>query len=131
MSVDTPKFAHGQFEINGTEGTIVIGAPVYSSGTPLRVYRRWTSFPETFEQVPETIPEQGAPSGRGVGALTMARTLRGDNLHIATGQLGYHVLDTMAAIEESAERHQFIKVTSTVDPSPTLPVDFDSFAATL
>jgi acetoacetate decarboxylase len=48
----------------------------------------------------------------------MARTLRGDNLHIATGQLGYHVLDTMAAIEESAERHQFIKVTSTVDPSP-------------
>jgi hypothetical protein len=87
--------------------------------------------PDSAEQVPETIPEQGAPSGRGVGALTIARTLRGDNLHIATGQLGYHVLDTMAAIEESAERHQFIKVTSTVDPSPTLRVDFDPFAATL
>ena len=98
---------------------------------PIKVYRRWTSFPETFEQEFETIPEEGARSGRGVGAVTMARTLRGQDLHVATGQLGYHVLDAMVAIEESATRHEFVKVTSTVDPIPSLPVGFDPFAATL
>jgi predicted dehydrogenase len=131
MSVDTPKFLHGQFEINGTEGTMVIGDPVYYSGSPIRVYRRWTSFPETFEQEFETIPEEGASSGRGAGVVTMARTLRGHDLHVATGQLGYHVLDAMVAIEESMARHEFVKVSSTVDTIPSLPVGFDPFATTL
>jgi predicted dehydrogenase len=131
MSVDTPRFLHGQFEINGTEGTMVIGDPVYYSGMPIKVYRRWESFPETFEQEFETIPEEGARSGRGVGTVTMARTLRGQDLHVATGQLGYHVLDAMVAIEESATRHECVKVTSTVATIPSLPVGFDPFAATL
>jgi predicted dehydrogenase len=130
MSVDTPKF-DGVFEINGTEGTIVLANPITFGGTPMKVYRRWVEIPINFEQEFETIPEQGPLSGRGVGALTMARTLRGDDLHVATGQLGFHVLDVMVAIEESAERHEFVNVTSTVEAIPTLPADFDPFTRTL
>ncbi|MEY9853235.1 putative dehydrogenase [Leifsonia sp. EB41] len=131
MSVDTPRFAHGIFEVTGTEGTMVIGDPVYYSAEPIRVYRRWTSFPTTFEQDFETIPERGAPAGRGVGAVTMARTLRGHDLHVATGRLGYHVLDALAATEESIARHEFVKIESTVERVPLLPADFDPYKATI
>jgi hypothetical protein len=37
----------------------------------------------------------------------------------------------MVAIEESAERHEFVSVSSTVDPIPLLPADFDPFVSTL
>lgn len=131
MSVDTPKFTLGVFEISGTEGTIVLGAPNFYGGMPIKVYRRWMEFPATFEQEFETIPEQGPLSGRGVGVLAMARTLRGDDLHIATGHIAYHILDAMVAIEESAERHEFVKVTSSAGPIPALPADFDPFTPTL
>jgi predicted dehydrogenase len=76
MSVDTPKFSHGVFEINGTEGTVVLGAPNWYGEMPIKVYRRWTEFPLTMEQEFETLPEQGPMSGRGIGVVTMARTLR-------------------------------------------------------
>jgi predicted dehydrogenase len=128
MSFDTPKFTLGAFEVNGTEGTIVLGAPNLYSGMPIRVYRRWTESPATFEQEFETIPEQGPLSTRGVGVLAMARALRGHDLHVATGRVAYHVLDAMVAIEESAERREFVKVISTAGPIPALPPDFDPFA---
>ena len=70
-------------------------------------------------------------SGRGVGALTMARTIRGADLHVATGELGYHVLDVMASIEESIEQRAFVDITSTVAPIPALPADFDPHQSTI
>ena len=33
MSTDTPLFRHGVFEVNGTEGTLVLGDPNYFGGT--------------------------------------------------------------------------------------------------
>lgn len=132
MSVDTAKATHGVFEINGTEGSMVIGDPNFFGGTPIKVYRPTFEFRDgRIHQEPEIIAEEGPLSGRGVGALTMARTIRGADLHVATGQVGYHVLDTMVAIEESAAGHQFMPVTSTVTPIPALPADFDPFVATL
>jgi predicted dehydrogenase len=133
MSTDTALWRPGIFEINGTEGTLVIGDPNYFSGSGLKVFRPFERMPENFDftQTPEEIAEEGPASGRGLGALTMARTLRGADLHIATGHVGYHVLDAMVSIEESAERREVVTVTSTVDAIPALPADFDPFAATL
>ena len=130
MSVDTALFRHGVFEINGTEGTIVLGDPNYFGGTPIKIYRPEIEFRDggIFQEA-HLLPEEGPLSGRGVGPLTMARTIRGaGDLHVATGRVGYHVLDAMVAIEESAERHEFVEVASTVDAIPALPVDFDPFA---
>jgi hypothetical protein len=37
----------------------------------------------------------------------------------------------MLAAEESAARHEFVTVESTVGPIEAMPLDFDPFAATL
>ncbi|GAA4345045.1 Gfo/Idh/MocA family protein [Microbacterium rhizosphaerae] len=133
MSTDTALFRHGVFEVNGTEGTLVLGDPNYFGGGDLKLYRPITEFRDgRMAQEPEIIAEEGPLSGRGVGALTMARTIRrGGDLHIATGEVGYHVLDAMTSIEESVERQAFVDIRSTVAPIPALPADFDPFAATL
>jgi predicted dehydrogenase len=133
MSTDTALHRHGVFEINGTEGTLVLGDPNYFGGGTLKLYRPVTEFTDGgLSQEPEILAEEGPLSGRGVGALTMARTLRsGGDLHIATGEVGYHVLDAMTSIEESVERQAFVDLESTVAPIPALPADFDPFAATL
>jgi hypothetical protein len=47
------------------------------------------------------VPAQGAPSGRGVGVLEMARAIRDGERPRASGELAYHVLDVMLSIEES------------------------------
>jgi predicted dehydrogenase len=133
MSTDTPLYRHGVFEINGTEGTLVLGDPNYFGGkTPIKLYRPMQQLVDgRVEQQPEIIDEEGPLSGRGVGALTMARTIRGDDLHIATGDLGYHVLDTMVSIEESIDQHAFVDISSTLPAIPALAADFDPFKATL
>jgi predicted dehydrogenase len=131
MSTDTALFRHGVFEINGTEGTMVLGDPNYFGGTPIKVYRPLQDVTKGLEQDPEILPEEGKLSGRGVGVLTMARTIRGTDLHVATGELGYHVLDAMVSIEESIERRAFVDISSTVASIPALPADFDPFSATI
>jgi predicted dehydrogenase len=132
MSTDTALFRHGVFEINGTEGTLVLGDPNFFGGTPpIKLYRPLPTMSDRLEQEPEIICEEGKLPGRGVGVLTMARTIRGADLHIATGEVAYHVLDTMVSIEESIERRAFVDIASTTLPVPALPADFDPFSATL
>ena len=110
---------------------MVLGDPNYFGGTPIKVYRPLQDVTKGLEQDPEIIAEEGKLSGRGVGVLTMARTIRGTGLHVATGELGYHVLDAMVSIEESIERRAFVDIESTVASIPALPADFDPFAATI
>jgi len=131
MSTDTALFRHGVFEINGTDATMVLGDPNYFGGTPIKVYRPIPDITKGLEQDPEILPEEGKLSGRGIGVLTMARTIRGTDLHVATGELGYHVLDAMASIEDSIERRAFVDIASTVASIPALPADFDPFAETI
>lgn len=49
------------------------------------------------------LPEaDAAENARGLGVLDMARAIRADRRpHIASGEPGYHVLDTLVAIDES------------------------------
>jgi hypothetical protein len=61
----------------------------------------------------------------------MARAIRTGRPHRATGELGYHVLDTMVSAQESVARGEFVAVESTVGPIESVPVDFDPFARTL
>ncbi|MER6564494.1 Gfo/Idh/MocA family oxidoreductase [Streptomyces sp. NPDC001027] len=131
MSCDTALFRHGVFEINGTEGTLVLGDPNYFGGTALKIYRPMDKIVLPVQQNADDLAEQGPLTGRGVGALCMARTIRGAELHVATGDIGYHVLDAMTSIEESAARNTFVDVASTVNPVPSLPVDFDPYVATV
>ena len=47
-------------------------------------------------------------SSRGTGVLEMARAIRADRPHRASGELAYHVLDTMISIEEAITTSSFV-----------------------
>ena len=60
------------------------------------------------------VPNEGTVVGRGLGVLDMARAIAAGRPHIATGELGFHVLDVMLSAEESAATGQTIEIGSTV-----------------
>lgn len=132
-STDSPLYRHGIVEITGTEGTLVITDP-NTFGGPITITRPLTKMvvpPEPVVQDVFDVPQEGVLVGRGLGVLDMARAIRDDRPHVATGRFGYHVLDTLLAIEEAAETRTFVNVESTIDEVGALPADFDPHAATL
>ena len=136
LSFDSPLRRQGIVEISGTEGTIVLPDPNKFSGRTAvtRPFDHRGSDPAhvaVAEQPWTDVLEEGVVVGRGLGALDMARAIRTGRPHRASGELGYHVLDTMVAAQESAAREQFVAVESTVDRIEAVPVDFDPFARTL
>ncbi|MEU4184009.1 gfo/Idh/MocA family oxidoreductase, partial [Micrococcus luteus] len=68
---------------------------------------------------------------RGTGVLEMARAIRADRPHRATGALAFHIVDVMASITDSIDSGAFVDVNSTVDVAAILPDDWDVTAATL
>ena len=136
LSFDTPLMRQGFFEVNGTEGTMVLPDPnTFGGGHAVRVARPLAAADFTDggprEQVWETVHEAEPEAGRGLGVLTMARAIRDGGVHVATGEVGMHVLDVMVAALDSARSGRFVEVSSTVDAVPSLPDGFDPFAATL
>ncbi|WP_353115205.1 Gfo/Idh/MocA family oxidoreductase [Microbacterium sp.] len=130
FSFDSPLTRTGVVEITGTEGTMIVPDP-NTFGGEVRVMAR--PAPATVQGDPEwrIVPPVGVEAGRGLGVLDMARAIRGGGAHIATGALGYHVFDTLLAIEESVGTGRFIEVESTVGTVPLVPEDRDPFEATL
>jgi predicted dehydrogenase len=132
LSFDSALERHGVVEIHGTEGSMVIPDPNKFEGRtayvkPLGVLRDGMSFEQPWHEV----EQQGVVVGRGLGVLDMVRAIAEERPHVATGELGFHVLDVMLSAEESAERGEFVAVESTVAPVPAVPADFDPHARTL
>lgn len=136
LSFDSALKRQGVFEITGTTGTIVLPDPNTFSGRiaivrPFGPVDKDPGIASGAEQEWIEIEQEGTVVGRGLGVLDMARAIRTGRAHRATGELGYHVLDTMTAAQESAALGQFVTVESTVAPIEAVPVDFDPFASTL
>jgi predicted dehydrogenase len=136
LSFDSPLLRQGVVEISGTEGTIVLPDPNTFSGRTAIIHpfgNRGADPGTGGERAQEwvEIVEEGVVVGRGLGALDMARAIRAGRPHRATGELGYHVLDTMMSAAESAATSQFVTVQSTVEKIAAMPVDFDPFEKTL
>ncbi|SDQ84841.1 Gfo/Idh/MocA family protein [Microbacterium sp. cf332] len=132
LSFDSALERHGIFEVHGTEGSIVIPDPNQFEGRIAYVKARTSLSDGNWgEQEWIEIEQEGTLTGRGLGLLDMVRAIAEDRPHVATGELGYHVLDVMLSAQESAASGEFVKVASTVAPVPAVPVDFDPFAATL
>ena len=132
-STDSPLLRTGIVEITGTEGTIVIPDP-NTFGGEITITRPLTQAfvpPAPMTQEVVDVVQEGVLSGRGVGLLDMARSIAADRPHVATGEFGYHVLDTLLSIEEAAESRSFVQVASTIDEVGSLDADFDPFEATL
>ncbi|MEA1262680.1 Gfo/Idh/MocA family oxidoreductase [Microbacterium sp. STF-2] len=132
-STDSPVIRQGIVEITGTEGTIVIPDP-NTFGGAISITRPLTRLfipPEPVQQDIIDVEQEGVLSGRGVGLLDMARSIAAGRPHVATGEFGYHVLDTLLSIEEAAESRSFVEVESTLDQVGSIASDFDPFEATL
>lgn len=133
LSFDSALERHGVVEIHGSEGSIVLPDPnrfdgriAYVEplgGQDLRDLR--------FKQEWIEVPQEGVVVGRGLGVLDMARAIAEDRPHVATGELGYHVLDVMLSAQESAHTGQYLDIASSVAEVPSLPEGFDPFARTL
>jgi len=132
LSFDSALERHGVVEIHGTEGSIVLPDPNRFEGPtqyvkPLGVFRDGMKT----EQEWIDVEQQGTVVGRGLGVLDMVRAIAAGRPHVATGELGFHVLDVLLSAQDSAETGQYLEIDSTVAPVPPVPVDFDPFASTL
>ena len=59
--------------------------------------------------------------GRGAGVADMAYAIQSGRPHRASGDLAFHVLDIMSALDESAEQGRHIEIKSTLDQPAALP----------
>ena len=132
LSFDSALERAGVVEIHGSEGSIVIPDPNMFSGriAYVKPVGTITDLDRGGQEWIE-IPEQGTVTGRGLGVLDMARAIAADRPHIATGELGYHVLDVMLSAQDAAASGETVRIESTVAPVPLLEDGFDPFARTL
>lgn len=123
FSFESPRVRMGFVEITGTEATISLPDPNNFDGD----IRLWRAGDDEWTVIPAT----GPANGRGMGVMDMARSLRAGVQHRATGELAYHVLDSMVSIAESVETGTFVDVASTAGTAPALPEDWAPETATL
>jgi hypothetical protein len=76
-------------------------------------------------QEPEKLSATGNKHGRGLGALNMMQSFLAGTAHIASAELGNHVLDILISISESAQRKESVAVVSTLDTNAKLDPDWD------
>jgi predicted dehydrogenase len=110
-------------EVTGSLGTAVLPDPNTFSGSTL-LYRLGR---EGFSE----LEAGGHTATRGTGGVELARAIRAGVPERASGELAYHVLDTMLAIEESIAGRRTVTVESTAEIPPPLPVDWDPYSATV
>ena len=140
FSFDSPLKRQGVVEITGTEGTLVIPdpnrftgevkiarGPVLTDGNDPEAVAAVLAAPQTWEDVPVT----GVYAERGLGVLDLARAARTGARPLASGDLGYHVLDTLVAIDEAVSQGRVVDVESRVERVPLVAETFDPFASTL
>lgn len=123
FSFDSPLPRAGFVEVTGTEATLAFPDPNQFDG-PIKIRTR---AGDDWEVAAETT----ALSTRGTGVLDLARALRADTPHRASGEQALHVLDVMVSIARSAEKGEFVTLESTFTPVEALPDDWDPHARTL
>ncbi len=111
------------FELTGTEATLGLPDPNTFGGDLLIRHRE----DDDWRTLASTVPL----STRGTGVLDLARAIREDRPHRASGALAAHVLDIMVGAIDAAEHHQVVTLTSNVEPAELLPDDWDPHSATL
>jgi predicted dehydrogenase len=106
------------FEITGADGTMEV--PVSGFDGPTRLLTGIEA-----DAPWRSVPAAGVPRSRGVGVVDMARAIREGTRPRASGELAYHVLDVMLAIEESAALGAPVTIGSTAPLVPPMPEQWD------
>jgi predicted dehydrogenase len=115
-SFDVWESALPRIEIYGSEGTISVPDPNTFDGI-IRVSRY---HHEDWQEVPFT---HGYTEGlRSIGVADMAHAIRENRPHRASGDLAFHVLDTMQTIIESAEQGKYLPLSRSCERPAALPI---------
>ena len=130
FSFQSPLTRMGVVEITGTEGTLIMPDPNGFTGE-VKITRAAGLATAGMDPEWESVPITGTVAGRGIGVLDLARAIRSNKRHLPSGDLGYHVLDILASIDEAIESRSTVEVASTVEPIPLLSEDWNPFEATL
>ncbi|KJC65684.1 Gfo/Idh/MocA family protein [Agreia bicolorata] len=133
LSFDSALERHGVFEVHGSEGSLIVPDPNQFEGRIAYLTARTSLADGDWgEQEWTELEQKGTVVGRGLGLLDMVRAISEGRPHVATGELGYHVLDVMLSAQESVASGEFVAIGSSLAaPVPPVPVDFDPFARTL
>jgi len=115
MSFDVWSHTLPIIEIYGTEGTLRVPDPNTFGG--LVEVRR--SDEKEWRQVPLTHSDKVE---RSIGVADLAWAVRHQRPHRASGELAYHVLEAMLAVQLASERSAHILLESTVAKPKALPV---------
>ncbi|GAA1449153.1 Gfo/Idh/MocA family protein [Leifsonia poae] len=111
------------FEITGSAGVLEVPVSGFDGATRMLAgddrVADWTE-----------IPPPGVHRERGVGVLEMARAIRDGRAPRASGELAYHALEVMLAIEESIDSGVPVAISSTARPVDPLPIEWDPTAPT-
>ena len=100
------------FEIHGTAGSLILGDPNRFDGEVR--YRALGA--ESWETI---TPRFDTTVGRGVGLADMIDAIRSGRPHAASGELAFHVLDVLLALEEATVSGRTEAVASRVQrPEP-------------
>jgi predicted dehydrogenase len=103
--------------IHGTEGSLRVGDPNQFGDV---IHLRKSGDPDWVVVEPtHTYTE----NSRGVGVLDIAFAIQNSRPHRASGDLAFHVLDTMHAIHESSDQGRRLDLQSAVDRPAALPSD--------
>jgi predicted dehydrogenase len=114
-SFDVWSENQSRIDLYGTEGTLSLPDP-NTFGGPVRV---WRSDENAWTELPLSHPY--SENSRGLGLADMARALRSDEKHRASGELGLHVLEAIHAFLASSETGRHVEVTSVFDRPEPLP----------
>ena len=104
-----------RIEIHGSEGALSVPDPNTFRGPVL--LRR--AGDDDWREMP--IGHGYTENSRGIGVADMGHALRHNRPHRASGQLAYHVLDTMESLLESARLRRFVRVNSSCERPAPLP----------
>ncbi len=112
------------FEVTGSGGTLTV--PVSGFDGPSSFLAAAADGGDWVD-----LPAQGRERSRGVGVLEMARAIRSGRSPRASGELAFHVLDAMLAVEESIEADSPVLVTSSLTGVAPLDAEWDPQERTL
>ncbi|UCE35060.1 MAG: Gfo/Idh/MocA family oxidoreductase [Deltaproteobacteria bacterium] len=103
-------------EIYGTEGSLSVPDPNRFSG-PISILRAGS---KEWKEVPFThgYTEQS----RSIGVADMAKAMKTERPHRASGELAYHVLDIMHAFHDASSQGKHIELESTCKRPAPLPI---------
>ena len=110
-----------RIEVYGSEGTLLVPDP-NGFGGEVRIWqagaREWSDIPLTHGK---------ADNARGVGAADMAKAILSGRKHRASGELAFHVLETMHGFHDASEQGAHYQMKSTCETPVPLPVGLADF----